>query len=96
MTHSYVRISQSDENPSKVLEHLRSAEMWLREGNYSFDANIMAEAYDTIIELIKYADALVDCVEWNRPPDDIISDYIHYRGYKIYTEKENDIHEQDA
>jgi hypothetical protein len=96
MSHSFVRISQSEENPAKVLEQLKSAEVWLRAGNYSFDANVMAQAQQTIIQLIKYADELVDCVEWNRPPDSVIAEYIHYRGYTIQVEKENDIHEEDS
>jgi len=96
MSHSYVRISQSDESPSIALSNLRRAESILRSQNNNFDANIMADAYNTLVECIKRADAIVDAIEWNKPIDDAIADYIHFRGYRvgrIIEEKENDIHE---
>jgi hypothetical protein len=83
MSHSYVRISQSDESPSIALSNLRKAQDILRSQNNHFDANVMSDAYDTLLECIKRADAIVDAIEWNKPVDDAIADYIHFRGYRV-------------
>ena len=93
MSHSYVRISQSDEYPAKVVEQLQHAEALLLSENLSFDANVLAQAQEVILDLISFADSLVACVEWNMPPDNVIASYLNYRGKTIQIEKENDIHE---
>jgi len=78
-----LRVSKSNETPARVVDNLEHAEEFFRDLNYTNLSKDILMARDTILTLIKHADALVHSIEWNQSPDNAIAEYIHYRGREI-------------
>jgi hypothetical protein len=78
-----LRVSKSNETPSRVLDNLAHAEEFFRDLNYATLSKDLLTARDTILTLIRLADDLVHSIEWNKDPSEPIAKYIHYRGHEL-------------
>jgi len=81
-------ISNPD-TPQQVLRNLSLAEEVLRAQNHTFDANIMAAAYETIVALLNHGDAMAQAARWSQDAVimDAVDDYVDYRNRGIITEE---------
>ena len=75
--------------PHGVLRTLSMAEEVLRSQNHTFDANIMASAYETIVALLNHSDAMAQAARWSEDPviNDAVEGYVDYRNRGVCREE---------
>lgn len=75
--------------PQGVLRNLSLAEEVLRSQNHTFDANIMAAAYETIVSLMDHGDAVANAARWSEDPviKDAVDRYVYYRNRGLTPEQ---------
>lgn len=83
--------------PQGVLRNLSMAEEVLRSQNHTFDANIMAAAYETITGLMDHGDAMANAARWS---EDInikgaVDRYVYYRNRGLTAEQVEEVTSDD-
>lgn len=75
--------------PHGVLRTLSMAEEVLRSQNHTFDANIMASAYETIVALLNHGDAMAQAARWSEDPviNGAVDGYVDYRNRGVSCEE---------